>query len=151
MHTYARIERERRFLLGGVPAGEVVRTAHIVDRYLDGTTLRLRAMTIGGETTYKLTQKTHGTITTIYLRADEHALLSSLPALVLEKTRLSIPPFGIDVFAPPRDGLVLAEVEFETDEAMRAFVLPEWAIAEVTDDPRFTGGAIARAMPPARR
>jgi hypothetical protein len=41
-------------------------------------------------------------------------------------------------------GLVLAEAEFEDDDAAEAFAPPSGALAEVTDDPRFTGGRLAR-------
>jgi CYTH domain-containing protein len=71
--------------------------------------------------------------------------LAELPATTLIKTRYSIPPFGIDVFAPPLHGLVLAEVEFDTDNAMLGFRPPSYVIAEVTEDPRFTGGCFATA------
>src|SRR5262249_10349058 len=58
---YTLVERERRFLLGAVPAGPCVRRAEITDRYLQGTRLRLRQTvetTAAGTTTVrKLTQK----------------------------------------------------------------------------------------------
>ena len=86
-----------------------------------------------------------GLITNTYLSAAEYDLLASLPADVLSKTRLSVPPLSIDVFNPPLHGLVLANVEFSTDEAAHSFLLPPAAIAEVTDDVRFTGGSLVRA------
>ena len=81
---YARWELERRFLLARVPE-EVDRRAAslIVDRYIDGTRLRLRRIEPqdGGEPTYKLGQKeapdpsdfSRTTITNIYLSAEERA------------------------------------------------------------------------------
>jgi CYTH domain-containing protein len=57
---------------------------------------------------------------------------------------LSVPPLVIDVFDPPLHGLVLAEAEFTTDEAAQSFLLPRAAIAEVTDDVRFTGGSLVQ-------
>jgi CYTH domain-containing protein len=150
---YARRERERRFLLAELPPEPApVRVARITDIYVVGTRLRLRR-TIertagGGDTIYKLTQKIPdpgdrpGLITTVYLSAQEHETLSVLPGSVLTKTRYRIPPFGVDVFDPPLDGLVLAEIEFDTDSAMTDFPCPECAVAEVTFDPRFTGGRL---------
>jgi hypothetical protein len=85
-----------------------------------------------------------GLITNTYLSAAEYDLLASLPGEVLSKTRLSVPPLGIDVFNPPLHGLVLAEAEFTTDEAAQSFLLPQGAIAEVTVDARFTGGSLVR-------
>src|SRR5262245_64938384 len=104
---YARPERERRFLLAGLPSGSPVATVRIEDRYIEGTRLRLRKMTsidrngaMTGEQ-YKLAQKlpapdgSPGLITNVYLSAAEHGRLAALPAGVLRKTRHSYPPFGV--------------------------------------------------------
>ena len=124
---YARVEVERRFLLAGVPEGAEVLAVHeIDDRYLDGTRLRLRRMAqVGGATQLKLTQKVarrrrhgrQGELTTLYLSEAEHAALARMPAAALSKSRLSIVPYGVDVFhgelagsssprssSPPRGG-----------------------------------------------
>lgn len=85
-----------------------------------------------------------GLITNIYLSAAEYDLLAALPGQVLAKTRLSVPPLGIDVFDPPLHGLVLAEAEFTTDHEAQSFIPPRIAVAEVTGDVRFTGGSLAR-------
>jgi len=54
---YAVVERERRFLVTSVPDGVVSSTA-IVDRYVDGTRLRLREMRAAdGTVTRKLGHK----------------------------------------------------------------------------------------------
>jgi CYTH domain-containing protein len=147
---YARPERERRFLLAGLPAGAVERTACLVDRYLVGTRLRLRQIieTQGTSTRtyYKLSQKVPapdggpGLLSTTYLSVEEYTLLTTLPAPILRKTRFSVPPFGIDAYEGPLSGLFLAEVEFDDDFAMNAFNPPSWIVAEVTLDSRFTGG-----------
>jgi hypothetical protein len=150
---YARAERERRFLLAAVPAASFESSTAISDRYLTGTRLRLRRWieTEGGSTTeiYKLTQKVPaadggaGLLTTIYLSRDEYETLAGLPASPLRKVRHHLPPLVIDVFEPPLSGLVLAEAEFDSDEAMSSFAVPPLAIAEVSSDPRFTGGRLA--------
>ena len=154
---YARIERERRFLLANAPAETVVtRTRQITDRYILGTRLRLRRVcdVSTGACELKLTQKipggqpghVQGMITNTYLSSTEYDLLATLPAAVLCKTRLNIPLLGVDVFDPPLHGLVLAEAEFDTDEEARSFRPPlEQLVAEVTDDPRFTGGSLVQA------
>jgi hypothetical protein len=84
--------------------------------------LRLRRVESSGSGTceFKLTQKLpadrpgyiQGLITNTYLSAAEYDPLASLPGEVLRKTRLSVPPLGIDVFDPPLHGLVLSEAEF---------------------------------------
>lgn len=154
---YAKPERERRFLLAELPAGEITKTANITDRYLLRTRLRLRLVveTKGGATRtyYKLTQKIPGQddgpglLTTTYLNSEEFTLLSTLPASILRKARYSIPPFGVDVFDSPLRGLILAECEFDDDATMQSFIPPAWTIAEVTFDSRFTGGRLAILEP----
>ena len=67
--------------------------------------------------------------------------------MLLRKTRYSIPPFGVDVFAPPLSGLILAECEFNDDVTMNSFSPPDWVVAEVTGDSRFTGGQLAATDP----
>jgi CYTH domain-containing protein len=152
---YARVELERRFLLAGVPEGAEVLAVHeIDDRYLDGTRLRLRRMArVGGPTQLKLTQKVpdadghgrQGELTTLYLSEAEHAALAQMPAAALSKSRLSIAPYGVDVFHGALAGLVLAEVEFASVEAAAALVPDAFCRAEVTADRRFTGGELVRA------
>lgn len=150
---YARVERERRFLLEGPPApSSVTVTRVITDRYLVGTRLRLRRAERpdAGGCELKLTQKVpadrpgavQGLITKTYLSPAEYDLLASLPAAVLTKTRFSVPPLGVDVFGGPLQGLVLAEAEFTSDEEALAFVPPTECVVEVTDDARFTGGRL---------
>jgi CYTH domain-containing protein len=151
---YARVERERRFLLAGPPPpAEVTMSRRITDRYLPGTRLRLRRIEAvpSGVCEYKFTQKVpadrpdhcQGLITNTYLSVAEYELLATLPAATLAKTRLSVPPLSIDVFEPPLHGLVLAEIEFTSDEAALVFVPPVPVVAEVTDDPRSRGGTLA--------
>ncbi len=162
---YARIERERRFLLSSPPhPATVVHVRTIVDRYFDGTRLRLRRYnevdrdpstgdSSPAVTVCKLTQKVpdpgpsgqQGLITNTYLSEAEYELLARLPCRPLKKTRYSVPPFGVDVFDPPLDGLVLAEAEPATADEADALAPPAGAVADVTTDERFTGGRLVRA------
>jgi CYTH domain-containing protein len=150
-HKYARIERERRFLVDRFPCGHIVRARHITDRYIDGTLLRLREQTDERrESIFKLTQKVpavgngaqQGLITTMYLSEREFRLLSQLPGKMLSKVRYSVPPLGVDVFEGALEGLRLAEAEFHSAEEADAFVLPDGILHEVTGDIRFTGGQL---------
>ena len=153
-HKYARLERERRFLVDRFPSGDLVRTRRITDRYIDGTLLRLREQTDKGDgAIFKLTQKIpavangaqQGLITTIYLTEDEFRLLSQLPGKMLNKVRYSVPPLGVDVFEGTLAGLRLAEAEFNSAEEADAFVPPDFILREVTGDMRFTGGRLVCA------
>jgi CYTH domain-containing protein len=151
---YALVERERRFLMAGPPPGNSgARRAHIVDRYLTGTRLRLRRVSSAGsaQPELKLTQKVpapqqgqvRGLITNLYLSAAEYDVLAALPGAEIVKTRLFFPPYAVDVFGPPRDGLVLAEAELASDAELAACPPPPGSLAEVTCDERFAGGRLA--------
>ncbi len=149
---YARVERERRWLLGEAPdLTHAQSEIEITDIYFVGTRLRLRRMVDrrGQQPTiYKLAQKLPptggaGLITNTYLSEAEYELLSRLEGKQLRKVRYSVPPFVVDVFEPPLEGLVLAEAEFETDGAMATTKTPEGAVKEVTDDRRYSGGHLA--------
>ena len=149
---YARAEREQRWLLRSVPKG-ARGPVEIVDRYLTGTTLRVRQVTSGDEVVWKLGQKVRADRsspelvqhTTLYLSADEHALLAPLPGTDLRKTRRHLDfggrTFAIDELHGPLEGLLLAEVELEPGEPRRT--QPPWADRDVTDDDRFSGARLA--------
>lgn len=147
---YAHIETERRFLVRAVPAG-VQKVSDITDYYLDGTRLRLRAVTTDGATTYKLGHKVRlgagpGSIahTSIYLDDTEWALLRRLPARIVRKRRHHVRRddivVAIDEFA---DGTRVAEIDGGNE---RPADPPAWlqVIREVTNDEDFTGGGRAR-------
>jgi CYTH domain-containing protein len=154
-HKYARVERERRFLLDRFPGDlNVVPTRRIIDRYIDGTTLRLREQNEEhAPTMFKLTQKVparasgahQGLITSMYLTQDEFCVLAQLSAKTLSKMRFSVPPFGIDVFEGSLAGLVLGEAEFDSVAAADALTLPSFIGPEVSADSRFTGGRLVGA------
>ena len=88
-------------------------------------------------------------MTTIYLSPAEYAALDGLAGHELAKTRHELADgdvcWAIDVFAGSLDGLVLAEIEYADEDAMaRHTALPQWILAEVTDDPSLSGAALAR-------
>jgi CYTH domain-containing protein len=155
---YARIERERRFLLRDLPEG-LNRASHhlqITDNYLTGTRLRLRKIRDPQTNKWvaKFTQKypiTEGDlsrtmITNTYLNADEYEVLSIFEANEIRKNRYSLDfdgrRFSIDMFLGDLLGLVLAEVSFESDEDMEKFERPPFALADVTSNESFSGGRL---------
>lgn len=155
MMKYARIERERRYLLTHLPPGLTPDSSHtrITDRYIPGTRLRLRRMEdeTGNVTALKLTQKydppsgvgLETIITNLYLNETEFQTLACLEGPTLRKRRYPYPfadrNFSIDVFEGPLEGLILGEIEFD-EPADSHIELPPFATREVTDDPFFTGG-----------
>lgn len=161
LDKYARVERERRFLLSELPPGLRVNDPHaqIFDNYITGTRLRLRKIRTPAtrEWTWKLTQKfapddadlSRTFITNIYLSQYEYETFAVFEGNELRKNRY---PFGhggrnysVDIFLGALHGLVLVETEFETDAEMRSFAPPPFAAREVTNDTLFTGGSLAYA------
>lgn len=158
---YAWVERERRWLCREVPMTRVVQVDTIIDLYVTNTHLRLReAIPLGGGPTMRrLTRKADvdaatRLLTSIYLSPQEFALLADLPGRRIRKVRHRLAEEGgvtvsVDRFEGPLAGLVLAEAEFETAQAFGAFPHPDFAVREVTDDLRYTGGALVRdGLPP---
>lgn len=155
---YARLEHERRFLVSTSPdlAGAPVRL--IEDLYIDGGRLRLRMATdlASGERVYKLCKK-YGApageaepITNLYLTADEHAAFAGLPGAKLRKRRYTVDGVSLDVFEGALDGLMIAEAEAESREAIAARVFPAWCGREITGESRYSGAVLALAQTLAR-
>ena len=152
---YARIERERRFLVGRFPdRRRITRVRRITDRYIEGTNLRLREEKEEGQPAlFKLTQKIaapgdsgqQGYTTTMYLDREAHGRLAELVARTLKQVRYSVPPFGVDVFEGLLEGLVMAEAEFDSAAQADGLLIPNFVSHEVSRDLRFSGGALARA------
>ena len=69
--------------------------------------------------------------------------------LRIEKTRYEIEADGglvieLDVYTGDLAGLVVAEVEFDSETAAEAFAPPEWFGADVTEDVRYKNQRLAR-------
>ena len=156
---YARIERERRYLLPDLPEG-LTRADHhlqITDNYLTGTRLRLRKVRDPRTNKWvvKFTQKfavdpedlARTVITNTYLNPTEAEALSIFEANEIRKNRYPFEfegrKFSVDMFLGDLFGLVLAEVSFDSDEEMDGFAKPPFAIAEVTNIELFSGGKLS--------
>ena len=158
---YAWVERERRWLCTNLPAGLAGRAEAITDLYVTGTRLRLReAVPLdGGPTMRRLGRKADVNpstrlLTSIYLAPEEFALLSGLPGRIIRKTRHHFETadgvlMAIDLFEGALAGLIMAEAEFDSAEAMAAFTPPAFVGREVTEDAAYTGGALAEHGLPA--
>jgi CYTH domain-containing protein len=157
---YARVERERRYLLPDLPEG-LTRADHhlqITDNYLTGTRLRIRKVRDPRTNKWvvKFSQKfatnpedlSHTIITNIYLNAIEAETLAIFEANEIRKNRYPFEfigrRFSVDMFLGDLFGLVLAEVSFETDEELDGFPKPPFALAEVTNNEIFSGGKLSQ-------
>jgi CYTH domain-containing protein len=149
---YSKLEREQRWVLGAAPSG-LGDPIEISDVYVRHTDLRLRRMESEREVIWKLGQKVRVRpaspemvrMTNLYLEEREYEVLRTLEGAPLVKTRWhrawAQHVLSVDVFHGRLEGLVLAETELGPDEAPLG--LPAGAVAEVTQDDRFSGGALA--------
>lgn len=157
---YARIERERRYLLQDLPEG-LTRADHhlqITDNYITGTHLRLRKVRDPQTNKWvvKFTQKfapnpndlSRTTITNTYLNPIEAETLAIFDANEIRKNRYHFEyegrQFSVDMFLGDLFGLVLAEVSFDNDDELDNFPLPAFAVADVTNNEVFTGGRLSQ-------
>ncbi len=162
---YGRVERERRWLLSGMPSAATgLEPTRIVDRYLDGLRMRLREVTgPDGTVVRKLGHKVRlddgpreVANTSFYLSDEEYVRLLGLPgrSLVKDRYRVEIADgagafVAVDVFHGEREGLVLAEVDGgDAPPHLPAELLQSLGVVrEVTDEEDYTGHALATAPP----
>lgn len=154
------IERERKWLLttppGDLPAGTAIRQGYLAD---------------DGEVTTRIRQKGDAYIGTVKagrtparvevewtLTADEFAALWPFTTgRQIAKVRHEVPlamadrrfVAEVDVFEGDLAGLVMVEVEFDSDEALAAFEAPSWFGPEVTDHGGYGNGTLAALGLPA--
>ena len=147
------MEIERKFLVDHLPCGlDAYPCLRIEQAYLcTDPVLRIRRK----DDVYLLTYKGAG-----FLAREEHEfplseeayghLLEKADGNRIMKNRYLIPcaPYTIelDVFDPPFAPLVLAEVEFPSEEEAGRFLPPDWFGMEVTYDPSFTNAAMSRQV-----
>jgi CYTH domain-containing protein len=156
---YARIERERRYLLSDLPEGMTRADHHlqITDNYITGTRLRIRKVRDPRTNKWvvKFTQKfapvpndlSRTVITNLYLNATEAETLSIFTANEIRKNRYYYEfegrRFSVDMFIGDLFGLVLAETSCETDEELDGLTTPSFALADVTNIELFSGGKLS--------
>ncbi len=84
---------------------------------------------------------------TIPLTEDEYNVLSTVSNKSVTKNRYSVPysnaKMEVDVFTEKLSGLVLIDFEFKTVEEKNNFVVPDFALVEVTPEEFVAGGMLA--------
>ena len=143
------VERERKFLVADLP-----------DLPEPGTPLRQGYLAVDGTVSVRVRDAGDCTLT---LKAGRGAVRTELEWPLsreqfdaaweqtggrrINKTRYELPcgdhVAEIDVFRDDLHGLVLAEVEFGSDEELAAFEPPDWFGREVTDDVSYTNASLA--------
>ena len=155
---YSKLEFERKWLVPATYVELLEGSPHflIEDLYLSCGRLRLRSMTDSetGEKTFKLCKK-YGAISknsepivNIYLTEYEYCGLGKLAGAVIKKKgykRLfEEQKFSMDAFQGALRGLILCEIEANSEVALMKIVKPPIAIVEVTERAEFNGGNLCR-------
>ena len=148
------MEIERKYLISHIPFDIAGYPFHQIEQaYLStAPVVRVRQE----DDTYYLTYKSKGLLAreeyNLPLTEASYAhLLSKADGDVLTKTRYLLPCPGhehltieLDVFQGKFDGLILAEVEFETEDEARAFTPPEWFGEDVTFSGKYQNSRLSR-------
>lgn len=147
------VEIERKFLVERPPAGDVLGEAVPYRQgYLAGegdVECRVRIAPAGAWVTIKAGRGVARTEVELEVPADEaEALWPHTVGRRLEKERFLVPVSGgvaeVDRYAGELDGLWTVEVEFADEAAAAAFVPPTWFGVELTHEPGWGNGALAR-------
>ena len=147
------MEIERKFLIKQMPEGyEAFPCRHIEQAYLcTRPVVRVRRQ----DEEYYLTYKGEGLLSReeYNLSLDQQAyyhLLDKADGRILTKTRYLLPAEGygslvieLDVFEGAYQGLMLAEVEFSSEEEAMAFIPPEWFGDDVTFSGEYQNSRLA--------
>jgi adenylate cyclase len=153
------VEIERKFLLAELPEEVAAAPSERVEQgYLaigeDGIEVRIRR--IGKQTVLTVKQGEGGRRLEEEIEipaATFDALWPLTAGRRIEKRRFSIDHDGrqvdVDAYAGALAGLVVAEIEFDSEQASAAFVPPAWIGREATGDRRYSNQQLALSGLPA--
>lgn len=146
-------EIERKFLISSLPENLADFDHHRIEQaYLcTDPVVRIRRQ----DQEYYLTYKGKGLMVReeynlpLNKEAYEH-LKKKADGNIISKTRYLIPLSGgltaeLDVFDEPFTPLILAEVEFPSEEAALQFQMPSWFCEDVTQDTRYHNSTMSRS------
>ena len=146
------VEIERKFLLSGLPP---------TMRYARREPIRQGYVALDGDTEVRVRITPKAATLTIKsgrggVRTEEEVALDGRQADALweltegrrvqkarRRVRVGDAVVEVDEYGGALDGLVVAEVEFDDEEASRTFQPPSWFIREVTDDARYSNRNLA--------
>ena len=153
------MEIERKFLIKQLPENiSECEKAEIEQCYIDlgedgEPEKRIRKLTKNGETLYFYTEKGEGDL----CREEEEYeipaysyenLMELTISTAIQKTRHYIPltetlTAELDVYSGSLEGLITAEVEFESLEDSESFTAPDWFGEEITCDKKYKNKNLA--------
>lgn len=144
------VEIERKFSVEHLPDGlERYPSQHITQGYIsigsDGREIRLHSK---DNRCFLIVKTGNGLIRSEYeveLTAEQFKeLWSATVGKRIEKTRYLIPQnIELDVYHGDLDGLITAEVEFNSEKASEEFAPPDWFGEELTYDKRYRNSSLA--------
>lgn len=151
------MEIERKFLIEkeNLPADLEKYPHHKIEQgYLcTAPVVRIRQQ----DDTYYLTYKSSGLLAreeyNLPLTKESYAhLRPKADGIVISKTRYVIPEkddlfIELDVFNEPYEGLLLAEVEFPSEEAANAYIPPVWFGEDVTFCSTYHNSTLSKGVP----
>ncbi len=166
MNDIYKTERRRVFLVEDLPAPLTRASSHlqIFDNYIENTRLRVRSVRVPEtkQWTFVLEQRfapdemdlSRYLVSEIYLNETEHKIFEQFEGREIklnERVETNEVRFNryfyerenrriaLDVFLGALRGLNMAKVFFDTEEDLREFEAPDFAVAEITDNQIFTG------------
>jgi CYTH domain-containing protein len=150
------LELEVSYLAASIPAGLAsCPSKELFDVYFPSTVKQPRLRIRKKGDSYELTKKTPAdpndlgaqTEENIMLTPEEFEALAQAPGASLRKTRYYMPYQGrtaeVDVFHDSLEGLVVVEFEFDDPKEKNAFTMPDFCLADVTQDDAIAGGILA--------
>ncbi len=148
------MEIERKFTIKELPDLSKFSSKKLTQAYLNtNPVIRIRRE----NEDYFLTYKGKGLLAReeYNLPLNEESFYHLLPkadGLVISKTRYLIPyesyTIELDVFEDELAPLIMAEVEFESEEEAYAFSMPDWFLEDVTQDTRYHNSNLSRGIKP---
>lgn len=146
------MEIERKFKVEKLPNLQNVKKAKIIQAYLNTDsepTLRIRKYNDEYLLTYKYSKKDNelNVCNEVELPITEECfnnLLTKIEGNIIEKTRYFINEIELDIFEGKYEGLVLAEVEFESIEDANKYNKPNWLGEDVTKDKNYRNSYLAK-------
>lgn len=146
------MEIERKFKVEKLPNLQNVKKAKIIQAYLNTDsepTLRIRKYNDEYLLTYKYSKKDNGinVCNEVELPITEECfnnLLTKIEGNIIEKTRYFINEIELDIFEGKYEGLILAEVEFESIEDANRYNKPNWLGEDVTKDKNYRNSYLAK-------
>jgi len=145
------VEIERKFLIKGIPDNIEKYDYHEIEQAYLTTNPVIRVRKSDDE--YYMTYKGKGFISreeyNLPLTKEAYdTLKSKADGKIISKKRVLIPyqkyMIELDIFKGDYEGLVFAEVEFDSEEEAKAFEKPDWFLEDVTEDRRYSNSYLSR-------